>query len=59
MAAAVLDSHSLLAFFRGEDAAVQVKDLLHKAARADPRPRAPTSATPHENPPINTPTPPH
>jgi ribonuclease VapC len=35
MAAAVLDSHALLAFFRGEDAAVQVKDLLHKAASAD------------------------
>jgi ribonuclease VapC len=35
MAAAVLDSYALLAFFRGEDAAVQVKQLLHKAASAD------------------------
>lgn len=35
MAAAILDSHALLAFFRGEAAAVQVKDLLHKAASAD------------------------
>lgn len=35
MAAAVLDSYALLAFFRGEDAAVHVRDLLHKAATAD------------------------
>src|ERR1017187_8945471 len=35
MAASVLDSHALLAFFRGEAAGVQVKDLLHKAASAD------------------------
>jgi ribonuclease VapC len=35
MAAVVLDSHALLAFFRGETAALQVKDLLHKAAAAD------------------------
>ena len=31
----VLDSHALLAFFRGEPAAVVVKNLLHKAAAAD------------------------
>src|ERR1035438_808408 len=35
MAAAVLDSHALLAFFRGEEGAAHVKDLLHKAASAD------------------------
>ena len=35
MAAAVLDSHALLAFFRGEEGAALVKDLLHKAATAD------------------------
>jgi PIN domain nuclease of toxin-antitoxin system len=35
MAAAVLDAHALLAFFRGEDAGVPVKELLHKAATAD------------------------
>ena len=35
MAATVLDSYALLAFFRGEDVAVQVKQLLHKAALAD------------------------
>ena len=35
MSAAVLDSHALLAFFRGEEGAVLVKDLLHKAASAD------------------------
>ena len=35
MAAAVLDSYALLAFFRGEAAAMQVKQLLHKAALAD------------------------
>jgi len=35
MTAAVLDSHALLAFFRGEEAGTQVKDLLHKAASAD------------------------
>jgi PIN domain nuclease of toxin-antitoxin system len=32
MAAAVLDSHALLAFFRGEEGAVLVKKLLHRAA---------------------------
>ncbi len=35
MTAAVLDSHALLAFFRGEEAGVLVKDLLYKAASAD------------------------
>lgn len=35
MATAVLDSHALLAFFRGEDSALSVKELLHKAASAD------------------------
>lgn len=35
MAAFVLDSHALLAFFRGEEGAVAVKDLLHKAAGLD------------------------
>jgi predicted nucleic acid-binding protein len=35
MPAAVLDAHALLAFFRGEDAATAVKELLHKAASAD------------------------
>jgi len=35
MAPAVLDAHALLAFFRGEDAGVPVKELLHKAASAD------------------------
>ena len=35
MAGAVLDSHALLAFFRGEEAALSVKGLLHKAATAD------------------------
>jgi predicted nucleic acid-binding protein len=35
MATAVLDAHALLAFFRGEDAGVPVKELLHKAAIAD------------------------
>jgi len=35
MAAAVLDAHGLLAFFRGEDAGVPVRELLHKAASAD------------------------
>lgn len=35
MAAAVLDSYGLLAFFRGEEAGVQVKDLLHTAASSD------------------------
>jgi predicted nucleic acid-binding protein len=33
--AAVLDSYALLAFFRGEDAAISVRELLHKAASAD------------------------
>ena len=35
MATSVLDAHALLAFFRGEDAGVPVKELLHKAATAD------------------------
>ena len=35
MATAVLDAHALLAFFRGEDAGVPLKELLHKAATAD------------------------
>src|SRR5215210_641888 len=35
MATAVLDAHALLAFFRGEDAGVPVRELLHKAATAD------------------------
>ena len=35
MAVAVLDSHALLAFFRGEEAALSVKTLLQKAAIAD------------------------
>lgn len=35
MAGSVLDAHALLAFFRGEDAGVPVKELLHKAAVAD------------------------
>ena len=35
MAVAVLDSYALLAFFRGEETAAQVKQLLHKAASAD------------------------
>ena len=35
MAATVLDAHALLAFFRGEEAGVPVKELLHKAASAD------------------------
>ncbi len=35
MAAIVLDSYALLAFFRGEDSAAQVKQLLHRAASAD------------------------
>ena len=35
MAAAVLDAHALLAFFRGEDAGVPVRELLRKAASAD------------------------
>ncbi len=35
MASAILDSHALLAFFRGEETAAHVKDLLHKAASAD------------------------
>jgi len=34
-AAPVLDSHALLAFFRGEPAGVAVKALLQKAAAAD------------------------
>jgi predicted nucleic acid-binding protein len=35
MPAAVLDAYALLAFFRGEEAAGAVKELLHKAASAD------------------------
>ena len=35
MPAAVLDSHALLAFFRGEPAGVAVRDRLHKAATTD------------------------
>jgi predicted nucleic acid-binding protein len=35
VAAAVLDSYALLAFFRGEDAGVAVKEMLNKAANAD------------------------
>ena len=35
MAAVVLDSHALIAFFRGEDSGAPVRDLLHKAAIAD------------------------
>jgi ribonuclease VapC len=35
MAATVLDSYALLAFFRGEDGGAQVKELLHMAASAD------------------------
>ncbi len=35
MAGTVLDAHALLAFFRGEDAGVPLKELLHKAASAD------------------------
>ena len=35
MAAFVLDAHALVAFFRGEDAGVPLKELLHKAATAD------------------------
>ena len=34
-AAPVLESHALLAFFRGEEAGAKVRDLLHKAAAAD------------------------
>jgi predicted nucleic acid-binding protein len=34
-APAVLDSHALLAYFRGEDNAVRVRDLLDKAAASD------------------------
>src|SRR6266513_1127682 len=35
MANSVLDAHALVAFFRGEDAGIPVKDLLHKAATSD------------------------
>ena len=35
MATVVLDSYALLAFFRGEQAAAKIRDLLHKAASAD------------------------
>src|SRR5579871_4745883 len=35
MAASVLDSHALLAFFRGEPAGARVKDILQKAASHD------------------------
>ena len=34
-AALVLDSNALLAYFRGEEAALMVRELLHKAAGAD------------------------
>jgi ribonuclease VapC len=34
-AALVLDSFALLAFFRGEEAALGVKEMLHKAAASD------------------------
>jgi len=35
MAAIVLDAHALLAFFRGENAGVHVRELLQKAASTD------------------------
>ena len=35
MSAPVLDSHALVAFFRGEKAGIAVKELFHKAADAD------------------------
>ena len=35
MPAFVFDAHALLALFRGEEGAVAVKELLHKAASAD------------------------
>jgi ribonuclease VapC len=35
VAAKVLDSFALVAYFRGEPAGVPVKELLHKAAQAD------------------------
>jgi predicted nucleic acid-binding protein len=35
VAASVLDSHALLAFFRGEETGLAVRELLHKAATAD------------------------
>jgi ribonuclease VapC len=35
MAATILDAHALLAFFRGETAAIAVRELLHKAATTD------------------------
>src|SRR5436309_1775434 len=35
MAALVLDSYALLAFFRGEECGGKVRDLLQKAASAD------------------------
>ena len=35
MAAKVLDSFALVAYFRGEPGGVPVKELLHKAAQAD------------------------
>lgn len=35
MAATVLDSYALLAYFRGEETAGAVRDLLHKAATSD------------------------
>lgn len=34
-APAVLDSHALLAYFRGEESGLKVRDLLDKAASAD------------------------
>src|SRR4051812_13913234 len=35
MAATVLDSFALIAYFRGEEAGVPVKELLQKASKAD------------------------
>ena len=35
MSATVLDSYALIAYFRGEPAGVQVKELLQKAGKAD------------------------
>lgn len=35
MAAIVLDSYALLAFFRGEESGAKVRDLMQKAADAD------------------------
>lgn len=35
MPTAVVDSYALIGFFRGENIAIQVKELLHKAASTD------------------------